>query len=249
MFRVDARRGESMRGHLRKRGEPGSWEYIVDVGLAAAQRCQDCNKRLWIERRPKESCPACGGRLRETEERRRQTKSGFATQKECQAAMNKLLVAVEQQSYSAPTTATVRQYLTKEWLPAVKATIRPSTYNSYVQHVECHIAPHIGSVKLQKLSGSQVNALYAKLAESGKQDGKQGLSPMTIHHVHSCLHKACKDAVRWDTSPATRSTPPTRRVRRATPRGRCRPGAKSSSRRSSFQSPMSACTPSGTQSP
>jgi len=197
MFRVDARRGESMRGHTRKRGEPGSWEYIVDVGLAAAQRCQDCNKRLWIERRPKESCPRCRGKLVETEERRRETKSGFATQKECQAAMNKLLVAVEQQSYSAPTTATVRQYLTKEWLPAVKATIRPSTYNSYVQHVECHIAPHIGSVKLQKLSGSQVNALYAKLAESGMKGGKKGLSPMTIHHVHSCLHKACKDAVRW----------------------------------------------------
>jgi integrase len=91
----------------------------------------------------------------------------------------------------------VKEYLTKEWLPAVKATIRPSTYNSYVQHVECHIAPHIGSVKLMKLSGSQVNALYAKLSESGKKDGKSGLSPMTIHHMHSCLHKACKDAVRW----------------------------------------------------
>jgi hypothetical protein len=25
-----------MRGHVRKRGERGSWEYIVDVGLAAA---------------------------------------------------------------------------------------------------------------------------------------------------------------------------------------------------------------------
>ena len=79
----------------------------------------------------------------------------------------------------------------------MKATIRPSTYNSYVQHVECHIAPHIGSVKLAKLTGSQVNALYAKLAESGSRDGKHGLSAMTIHHVHSCLHKACKDAVRW----------------------------------------------------
>jgi integrase len=66
-----------------------------------------------------------------------------------------------------------------------------------VQHVECHVAPHIGSVKLQKLSGSQVNALYAKLAETGRKDGKSGLSPMTIHHVHACLHKACKDAVRW----------------------------------------------------
>jgi integrase len=186
-----------MRGHVRKRGEPGSWEYIVDVGLAAAQRCQNCNKRFWIERRPKEKCPKCGGALKETEERRRETKSGFATQKECQAAMNKLLVAVEQHNYSAPSKASVKEYLTKEWLPAVKATIRPSTYNSYVQHVECHIAPHIGSVKLQKLSGSQVNALYAKLADTGKKDGKSGLSAMTIHHVHACLHKACKDAVRW----------------------------------------------------
>src|SRR5674476_735571 len=111
--------------------------------------------------------------------------------------MNKLLVAVEQHNYAAPTKASVKDYLTKEWLPAVKSTIRPSTYNSYVQHVECHIAPHIGTVKLQKLSGSQVNALYAKLAETGRKDGKTGLSTMTIHHVHACLHKACKDAVRW----------------------------------------------------
>jgi len=186
-----------MRGHVRKRGEPGSWEFIVDIGLAAAQRCAVCNERLWVERRPKQSCPKCGGALKETEERRRETKSGFATQKECQAAMNKLLVAVEQHNYSAPTKASVKEYLTKEWLPAVKATIRPSTYNSYVQHVECHVAPHIGSVKLQKLSGSQVNALYAKLADTGKKDGKTGLSATTIHHVHACLHKACKDAVRW----------------------------------------------------
>jgi len=188
-----------MRGHVRHRGEErlGSWEYIVDIGLAAAQRCEDCNKRLWIERRPKQSCPKCGGALKETEERRRETKSGFATQKECQAAMNKLLVAVEQHNYTAPTKASVKDYLTKEWLPAVKSTIRPSTFNSYVQHVECHIVPHIGTVKLQKLSGSQVNALYAKLAETGRKDGKKGLSTMTIHHVHACLHKACKDAVRW----------------------------------------------------
>jgi len=188
-----------MRGHVRHRGEEraGSWEYIVDIGLAAVQRCTACNKRVWIERRPKEVCPKCGGSLTETEERRRETKSGFATQKECQAAMNKLLVAVEQHNYSAPTKASVKDYLKKEWLPAVKATIRPSTYGSYVQHVDCHIVPHIGTVKLQKLSGSQVNALYAKLADTGRKDGKKGLSAMTIHHVHSCLHKACKDAVRW----------------------------------------------------
>jgi site-specific recombinase XerD len=159
------------------------------------------DKRLWIDRRPARSCPKCGGALKETEERRRAIKAGFATQKECEAAMNKLLVAVEEQSYTPPTKASVREYLTKEWLPAVKATIRPTTFRSYEQHVMCHIAPHIGSVKLQKITGSQINALYAKLAEEGKADGKTGLSPRTIHHVHTCLHKACKDAVRWGRLP------------------------------------------------
>jgi predicted RNA-binding Zn-ribbon protein involved in translation (DUF1610 family) len=162
-----------MRGHVRHRGESasGSWEYIVDIGLAGAQRCEVCNKRLWIERRPKEKCPNCGGALGETEERRRETKAGFATQKECQQAMNKLLVAVGEQSYAVPTKVSVREYLTKEWLPAVKSTIRPTTYNSYLQHVECHIVPHIGTVKLQKLSGSEVNAHYAKLADTGQVAG------------------------------------------------------------------------------
>ena len=71
----------------------------------------------------------------------------------------------------------MQEYLTKEWLPAVKATIRPSTYNSYVQHVECHIVPHIGTVKLQKLTGSQVNALYATLAETAASGRQEAASP------------------------------------------------------------------------
>ena len=180
-----------------RRRSPVSWEFIVDIGLATAQRCQGCNRRFWVERRPKGSCPSCGGRLIETEERRRQTRAGFTTRKECLAAMNKLLVSVEEQTFVAPTKLSVREFLTKEWLPAVEATIRPTTYRSYVQHVHAHIVPHIGSVKLQKLSGAQVNALYAKLAHEGKRDGKSGLAPRTVHHVHTCLHKACKDAVRW----------------------------------------------------
>ena len=108
-----------MRGHIRKRGS-ASFEYIVDVGTAPAQRCEGCNKRFWLERQPKESCPACGGRLRETEERRRAIKAGFASRKEAQAAMAKVMVAVEERSYVAPSKLTVREYLTKEWLPAIE---------------------------------------------------------------------------------------------------------------------------------
>ena len=67
-----------MRGHIRRRGK-ASFEYIVDIGTASAQRCQGCG-RFWVERKPKESCPKCGGQLLETEERRRAIKGGFATQ-------------------------------------------------------------------------------------------------------------------------------------------------------------------------
>ena len=186
----------AMQGHIRSRGKR-SFEYIVDVGMAQAQRCQSCGRRFWVERKLKESCPSCGARLLETEERRRETKAGFRTRREAQAAMSKVLVAVEELSYVVPTKMSLREYLTKEWLPAIEATIRPTTYRSYVQHVECHICPHIGSVKLEKLSGATINALYAKLAQNGKRNGRSGLSALSIRHVHAVLHRALKDAVRW----------------------------------------------------
>ena len=36
-----------MQGHVRKRGK-GSWEYIADIGVHAAERCQQCGHRFWV---------------------------------------------------------------------------------------------------------------------------------------------------------------------------------------------------------
>ena len=198
-----------MKGYIRKRGD--TWEFIVDIGMAQAQRCPVCNKRFWVERRPLEACPTCGGELAETEERRRAIKGGFRTRKAAQAAMAKVMVAVEEKNYIVPARLTVREFLIREWLPAAKGTIRPTTYRSYVQHVECHIMPHIGSMRLEKVTGATLNALYAKLALEGKRDGKSGLSPASVHHVHACAHRAFKDAVRWNRllrNPADVADPP-----------------------------------------
>jgi integrase len=63
--------------------------------------------------------------------------------------------------------------------------------------VQFHIVPHLGSLRLEKVTGATLNALYAKLALEGKRDGKKGLAPRTVHHVHVCLHRAFRDAVRW----------------------------------------------------
>ncbi len=185
-----------MRGHIRRRGTT-SFEYIVDIGTASAQRCQDCGRRFWVERKPRGCCPKCGGGLAETEERRRAIKGGYATRKECQAALSKVLVAVEARTFTPPTRITVKAFLLSEWLPAVKGTLRPTTYASYAMLARQHIIPRLGSLQLQKLTAGAINALYAYLLEEGRVCGRGGLSPSSVRRVHAVLHRACHDAVRW----------------------------------------------------
>jgi integrase len=186
-----------MRGHIRRRGKT-SFEYIVDIGIASAQRCQDCGRRFWVERKPKQCCPKCGGgELAETEERRRAIKGGFATRKACQAALSKVLVAVEARTFVPPTSITLKVFLLTEWLPAVKGTLRPTTYASYTMLAQQHIIPRLGNLQLQRLAASAINALYAYLLEEGRVRGKGGLSPASVRRVHAVLHRACRDAVRW----------------------------------------------------
>ena len=121
--------------------------------------------------------PACGGELVETEERRRQTKGGFETRKACQAAMVKLLVAVEERTNVVPTRVIVRDYLLKHWLPAIKGTIRPTTYAGYKTACEQHVIPTLGSWQLQRLTGATLNGLYAQLAKDGRCTPKVASPP------------------------------------------------------------------------
>ena len=179
--------------------------------MATAQRCQACDTRFWMERKPKPCCPKCGGELLETEERRRKTQAGFATRKAAEAAMCKVMTAVEERSYVVPTRITVREYLLREWLPAIRGTVRPTTFSSYATHVEGHIVPALGSLQLSRLSAQAINAFYARLLENGRLQGKGSLSPATVRRVHATLHRALKDAVRWQRlslNPADAADPP-----------------------------------------
>ena len=42
-----------------------------------------------------------------------------------------------------------------------------------------------------------LNALYADLLATGRSGGLEGLSPKTVKEVHTIVHKALHDAVRW----------------------------------------------------
>ena len=199
-----------MRGHIRRRGEH-SFEYIVDIGTASAQRCQGCNRRFWVERKPRESCPRCGGQLAESEERRRAFKGGFATRRQCEAALAKVLAAVESQTFTPPTRITVKAFLLNEWLPTVKGSLRPTTYGSYAMLTREHILPRLGALQLEKLTPGAINALYAHLLDHGRVHGGGALSASSVRRVHAVLHRACHDAVRWgrlSVNPVAGADPP-----------------------------------------
>jgi len=189
--------GSALQGHIRRRAPAGSWEYILDVGRFGAQRCRGCGQRFWIERRPKELCPACGGELRETEERRRETKGGFACRKDCQAALTGKLTTLAEHTYVLPSRLSLREFLTKVWLPAIESGVRATTLSGYRMLVEQHLVPQLGAVQLQNLNAAQINAHYARLLGEGRVHGSGGLSPNTVHHVHAVLHRALRDAVKW----------------------------------------------------
>lgn len=137
--------------------------------------------------------------------------SGFRTRKEAERARTELLSRIDTNSYVEPTRLTLASFLGDEWIPAIRASVRPSTLNSYESLIALHIRPAIGSVLLPKLTSARLNSLYSDLVESGRKDGHGGLSPKTVRNVHIVLRKALGDAVRWNLltrNPAEYANPP-----------------------------------------
>src|SRR5262249_42301748 len=81
----------------------------------------------------------------------------------------------------------VKQYLTS-WLEGVEHQIRISSYRRYRDYVNNHLIPGIGHIALAKLKAPQLLTLYARKL-------KEGLSPTTVHAMHSVLHRALEDAL------------------------------------------------------
>ena len=117
-------------------------------------------------------------------------------QRDAERALTKLLGAVGDGTYVEPSKATVTSFLRDDWLPSIARTVKATTLRSYETHIDFHIAPHIGSIPLQRLSGSDLNALYHHLLTEGREDGT-GLSPSSVRRVHTVLSRALKNAVKW----------------------------------------------------
>jgi len=146
-----------------------------------------------------------------TDGQRRQTRRrGFPTRKAAQAELTRILGSLEQRQYVAPKRQTLATFLTDTWLPAVEHTIKPGTFESYRRNIRLHVAGRpIGRRQLQQVEPSDLNALYAVLL-AGDADHRP-LSARSVRYIATILHRAFRDAVRWQAlirNPADSADPP-----------------------------------------
>ncbi len=83
----------------------------------------------------------------------------------------------------------VADFLTR-WLEAKRSTIRPRTWIRYEEFVRLHLVPTLGKIRLSALRPAALVKLYTDKHAAG-------LSPRTIHHLHTVLHTALEAAVKW----------------------------------------------------
>lgn len=142
---------------------------------------------------------------------RRQLRSrGHATKKSAQARLTEKLGELARGAYVAPKRQTVGDFLTLTWLPAIEHTIKPGTFESYRRNVRLHVAGRpIGALQLQKVQPAHLNRLYALLLTG--DDQHRPLSARSVAYVATILHRAFRDAVRWQAvvrNPCDAADPP-----------------------------------------
>jgi integrase len=143
-------------------------------------------------------------------DRRQTRRRGFATRKAAQAELTRILGTLEQRTYVVPKRQTLSAFLTDVWLPAIEHTIKPGTFESYRRNVRLHIAERsIGRRPLQEVDPTDLNALYAALLAG--DDQHRPLGPRSVAYVAAILHRAFRDAIRWQAvirNPTDAADPP-----------------------------------------
>jgi integrase len=123
--------------------------------------------------------------------RERVRRGGFATRAAATEARTILMYRTAEESTTE--LWTVARWL-RFWL-STRTSIRPSTLRSYAEHVDNHLIPHVGSVRLGELTGRQVAAMFTTLATAQNKRGRLP-SPSTLHRIRATLRSALNAAIR-----------------------------------------------------
>jgi integrase len=130
--------------------------------------------------------------------------------RQAQIECARIITELESGTFQEPSKTTLAEFLDR-WLDHMRAQVSPRSHERYAEIARKNIVPLLGQVKLSRLNAVQVSQAYSKALESGRRDGKGGLSPRTVHHMHRVLKQALDDASRWrllSRNPADAVDPP-----------------------------------------
>lgn len=133
----------------------------------------------------------------EAGKRRRKWHTFHGTKRQAETECARLIAEMAGGNYIEPAKTTVRDYFI-HWLAHEKANVAPKTHERYGELLLKNVAPILGSLTLNKLSAARIDAAWGQLLESGRRNGKGGLSPRTVHHCRRVMLTAMDQAVKWD---------------------------------------------------
>ncbi|HUW65873.1 MAG TPA: N-terminal phage integrase SAM-like domain-containing protein [Spirochaetia bacterium] len=141
-----------MRGYIRKRGKT-SWEIEVYLNTKGG------------DGKPE-----------------RVFKTVRGTRRDAESVLAEMLVQVNNNTLiKANKKLTVGEYL-EQWLNDYgKSHLKCTTYANYKGVIDGHLIPELGSIPLCKLQPSDVQKYYTNALNSGRKDGKGGLSRRYVH--------------------------------------------------------------------
>lgn len=143
--------------------------------------------------------------------RRQKWHTVHGTKRDAQRELTRLLHSLNTGEYVEPSKLTVGEYLNRWLSDYAKIRVSIRTYERYSEIVRLHLIPSLGNHLLPKLQPLHIQECNSRALESGRIDGKGGLSPQTVLHHHRVLSEALHQAVRWQLltrNPADAVEPP-----------------------------------------
>jgi hypothetical protein len=145
------------------------------------------------ERSPGYWAIVLGVRDPETGKRKRKWHRFTGKKRQAQTECSRLITEMESGCYLEPTKITLGHFLDK-WLDHMRSQLAPRSHERYSDIARKNLAP-LRNVTLTKLRPLQISNAYVGALESGRRDGKGGLTPSTVVYMHRVLREALNQAV------------------------------------------------------
>lgn len=95
---------------------------------------------------------------------------------------------------SAPNCNTRYSEILDAWLCSLCISVKESTYARYFRLIETHIRPFLGKYPICKISTQLIEGFIRNQLDSGRLDGKGGLSPKTVTDILTIIKSSMEYA-------------------------------------------------------